>query len=81
LALLQTIAEELAKTVVNFNKRLSGETDKDKVLGLLVEQNDILAEMAHRHRRFIDHTAGRKVKPEVQFVQGVLRGVGAGSMQ
>ncbi len=67
--------------VVSFNQRLNGEDDKDKVLELLVEQNDILAEMAHRHRRFIDYHAGKPVEPEVQFISGVLRGVGSGSMQ
>lgn len=58
--------------VYNFNQQLNGEDDKDKVLALLIRHNDILAEMAHRHRRAIKFVAGEHVEPEVQFAETVL---------
>ena len=80
MALLEAIASDLATAVVKFNQQFNGEDDRDKVLALLEQQNDILAEMAHRHRRAIDFVAGRDVKPEVQSLESVLVGVGAGAM-
>jgi hypothetical protein len=81
MTLLETIGKELETAAVNFNQSFNGMDDRDQVLALLVAHNDLLAEMAHRHRRAIDFVAGREVKPEVQFASGVLIGVGGGGFQ
>ena len=80
LALLNEIATELERLVVTFNARASGITERGQLMALRLEQNELLAEMVHRHRRALDYAAGRPVPPQVHFAETVLHGEGKGAM-
>jgi len=78
LQLFDDIAKQLEAAVVEFNQRANGITDRDQLLALRREQNEVLAEAVARHRRAMDYLEGKPVKPQVQFAEAVLLGVGAG---
>jgi hypothetical protein len=45
-----------------------------ELLAIRTEENDALAESIRQQRRWIDHLAGRPVKPEVHFADAVIVG-------
>lgn len=68
--------QELTAAIVHFNRRANGETDKQKLLELRIEQNDYLVELLKKHRRAMDHMQGKKVDPVTHFGEAVLLPVG-----
>lgn len=70
------VERDLTEAIVLFNRRANGETDKQKLLALRIEQNDILMELLRKHRRAFDFMQGKPVEPVVHFGEAVLLPVG-----
>jgi hypothetical protein len=78
LQLFDEIARQLEEAVVGFNRRANGVTDRDELLMIRREQNEVLAEAVARHRRAMNALEGKPIEPQVHFGESVLIGVGGG---
>jgi hypothetical protein len=72
LAVLDHIAQELQSAIVEFNRKANGVTDRDTLISLRMEQNELLTALLKKHRRAMEFMQGKTVEPEMHFGEGVL---------
>jgi hypothetical protein len=73
---IHVMGEELQSNNIEYNFLASGETEKEKIVALRLEQNERLDELIKKHRRVLRFHAGLPVEPEVHYGEAVLFGLG-----
>ena len=71
------MALEIEAHLVDYNRRMSGVTDKATHMAERTKYNDELLELIHKHQRAIQFMEGKEVKPEIQFGEAVVVGIGS----
>jgi hypothetical protein len=76
LTIFDEITKELQENLVRYNQKANGESDKQKLIELRLEQNDVLVDLLKKHRRVMLYMAGKPIDPEMHFGESVLLPVG-----
>lgn len=70
------VERELTAAIVDYNRKVSGVTDKATLIALRIEQADYLIELLKKHRRTMDFMQGKPVEPVTHFGEAILLPVG-----
>ena len=65
LAVISALADELQEALTRYNRLSNGISDKDTLLRLRLEQNDLLAEIVRKQRRHLRYMNGEQIEPEI----------------
>ncbi len=72
LTILDDMAMELHSNLVVYNGKAMHEAEKDKLIAMRIEQNELLFQTLKKHRRTLEFMRGQKIEPEMHFGEAVL---------
>lgn len=78
---LADIDRELWEIVNSYNARLLGVVGRDNLVGLRMEQNEVLMQAIKKHRRTLMYLLGMPVEPVAHSVEAILVGVMGGDAE
>ena len=75
---LADIERELQQIIHEYNMRILGLVGKAQLVGLRMEQNEVLMQVLEKHRRSLQYMLGVPVEPVAHSAEAVLVGVMGG---